>query len=119
MNLTRRSFIAMALIAAPRPGRGAIAAQEAAELQPAPTPIGRRPSCWQGPGIYEVELLAGPRLMFAEVDPLMSTGGETCIRFSVTEAERRTRGMFVMPVDQLEHLRMRKVDELPGGFHAS
>lgn len=66
---------------------------------------------WRGPGLYEVDYVDGPRIVFIEPDP-RPLDNQYWFRASEWLADRSQRGSWSMPDKSLALMNIRKVGDI-------
>ncbi|MEJ6783779.1 hypothetical protein [Aminobacter sp. Piv2-1] len=67
---------------------------------------------WRGPGLYEVEYVDGPRIVFIEPEPIHPESNDIWFRASEGVADREARGSWSMPSASLALMTIRKVGDI-------
>lgn len=67
---------------------------------------------WRGPGLYEVEYVDGPRIVFIEPEPIHPESNDIWFRASEGIADRERRGSWSMPSASLALMTIRKVGDI-------
>ena len=67
---------------------------------------------WRGPGLYEVDYVDGPRIIFIEQEPYPLDNRHWWFRASECLADRADRGSWSMPETSLALMNIRKVGDL-------
>jgi len=67
---------------------------------------------WRGPGLYEVDYVDGPRIVFIEQEPFPLDNEHWWFRASECLADRADRGSWSMPETSLALMKISKVGDL-------
>lgn len=67
---------------------------------------------WRGPGLYEVEYVDGPRIVFIEQETYPLDNNHWWFRASECLAHREDRGSWSMPETSLALMSIKKVGEI-------
>lgn len=67
---------------------------------------------WRGPGLYEVDYLEGPRIVFIEHVPIQTEHNEHWFRGSERLGDRAQGGTWSLPEKSLAQINIRKVGDI-------